>query len=41
MTSKTLPVFQGEIETEMIAPQWRDLVEFESQIDPPSHGFWE
>jgi hypothetical protein len=38
MTSKTLPVFQGEVETVMIAPQWRDLVEFESQIDARSHG---
>jgi hypothetical protein len=34
MTSKTLSVFQREGETVMIAPQWRDLVEFESQIDP-------
>ncbi|WP_352656374.1 hypothetical protein [Mesorhizobium sp. M0621] len=41
MTSKTLPVFQGEIETAMIAPQWRGIAEFESQIDPRCRGLWE
>ncbi|WP_258592797.1 hypothetical protein [Mesorhizobium sp. AR07] len=39
MTSGTLPVFQGKVETVMIAPQWGGMVEVESQIDPRKRGF--